>query len=148
VRQELNAKGEGAYKLSVNDFIIKAAALALQKKPTCNSAWFGDYIRRYVHPPVLVPALGGSRRLTRLTTRDTTRNATRHNTHRYHNVDINVAVSTDEGLFTPIVQDADKKGLATIANTVKDLANKAKEKKLQPHEFQVRHTRHTHRKTR
>jgi pyruvate dehydrogenase E2 component (dihydrolipoamide acetyltransferase) len=100
VRQELNAKGEGAYKLSVNDFIIKAAALALQKKPTCNSAWFGDYIRRY------------------------------------HNVDINVAVSTDEGLFTPIVQDADKKGLATIANTVKDLANKAKEKKLQPHEFQ------------
>jgi len=50
VRQELNAKGEGAYKLSVNDFIIKAAALALQKKPTCNSAWFGDYIRRYVHP--------------------------------------------------------------------------------------------------
>lgn len=57
VRQELNAKGEGAYKLSVNDFIIKAAALALQKKPTCNSAWFGDYIRRYVHPHprVLVP---------------------------------------------------------------------------------------------
>lgn len=59
-------------------------------------------------------------------------------------MDINVAVSTDEGLFTPIVQDADKKGLATIANTVKDLANKAKEKKLQPHEFQVRHTTHTH----
>jgi len=100
VRQELNAKGDGSYKLSVNDFIIKAAALALQKKPTCNSAWFGDFIRRY------------------------------------HNVDINVAVSTDEGLFTPIVQDADKKGLATIANTVKELATKAKEKKLQPHEFQ------------
>jgi pyruvate dehydrogenase E2 component (dihydrolipoamide acetyltransferase) len=100
IRQELNAKGEGAYKLSVNDFIIKAAALALQKKPTCNSAWFGDYIRQY------------------------------------NNVDINVAVSTDEGLFTPIVQDADKKGLATIANTVKDLATRAKEKKLQPQEFQ------------
>jgi pyruvate dehydrogenase E2 component (dihydrolipoamide acetyltransferase) len=100
VRQELNAKGDGSYKLSVNDFIIKAAALALQKKPTCNSAWFGDFIRRY------------------------------------HNVDINVAVSTDEGLFTPIVQDADKKGLATIANTVKELATKAKERKLQPHEFQ------------
>ena len=55
MRQELNAKGEGAYKLSVNDFIIKAAALALQKKPTCNSAWFGDYIRRYVHPPPQFP---------------------------------------------------------------------------------------------
>jgi len=48
IRQELNAKGEGAYKLSVNDFIIKAAALALQKKPTCNSAWLGDFIRRYL----------------------------------------------------------------------------------------------------
>ena len=72
---------------------------------------------------------------------------TRHDTHRYHNVDINVAVSTDEGLFTPIVQDADKKGLATIANAVKDLANKAKEKKLQPHEFQVRTHTHTHART-
>jgi pyruvate dehydrogenase E2 component (dihydrolipoamide acetyltransferase) len=100
LRQELNSKSDGSYKLSVNDFIIKAAALALKKKPTCNSAWFGDYIRRY------------------------------------HNVDINVAVSTDDGLFTPIVHDADKKGLASIANTVKELANKAKEKKLQPHEFQ------------
>lgn len=82
IRQELNAKGEGAYKLSVNDFIIKAAALALQKKPTCNSAWLGDFIRRY------------------------------------HNVDINVAVSTNEGLFTPIVADADKKGLADRKSVV------------------------------
>jgi len=53
-------------------------------------------------------------------------------------VDINVAVSTNEGLFTPIVADADKKGLATISNTVKELADKAKEKKLQPYEFQVK----------
>jgi len=100
LRQELNIKSDGSYKLSVNDFIIKAAALALQKKPTCNSAWLGDFIRRY------------------------------------HNVDINVAVSTDDGLFTPIVHDADKKGLVAISNTVKTLADKAKERKLQPNEFQ------------
>jgi len=100
IRADLNAKGEGKYKLSVNDFIVKAAALSLRKKPIANSAWMGDFIRRY------------------------------------HNVDINVAVSTDDGLFTPIVFDADKKGLISISQNVKDLATKAKEKKLQPSEFQ------------
>jgi pyruvate dehydrogenase E2 component (dihydrolipoamide acetyltransferase) len=133
IRQELNAKGEGAYKLSVNDFIIKAAALALQKKPTCNSAWFGDYIRQYglsFFLCMLLWALCGCVVCAPAHLPDDL-------TRRYNNVDINVAVSTDEGLFTPIVQDADKKGLATIANTVKDLATRAKEKKLQPQEFQV-----------
>lgn len=100
IRAELNAKGEGKYKLSVNDFVVKAAALALRRKPVANSAWMGEFIRRY------------------------------------HNVDINVAVSTEDGLFTPIVFDADKKGLIDISQNVKDLATKAKEKRLQPSEFQ------------
>lgn len=55
---------------------------------------------------------------------------------RYNNVDINVAVNTDQGLFTPIVKDADKRGLADIANAVKTLAEKAKAGKLSPAEFQ------------
>lgn len=100
LRADFNAKAEGKYKLSVNDFIIKAAAVALKRKPAANSAWMGEFIRRY------------------------------------HNVDINVAVNTDDGLFTPIVFDADKKGLISISETVKELARKAKERKLQPSEFQ------------
>jgi pyruvate dehydrogenase E2 component (dihydrolipoamide acetyltransferase) len=101
LRADLNSQANGKYKLSVNDFIIKASALAMHKVPTVNSSWNEQFIRRY------------------------------------HNVDINVAVNTDQGLFTPIVKDADKKGLAAIANSVKSLAEKAKENKLQPGEFQV-----------
>ena len=56
---------------------------------------------------------------------------------RYHTVDVSVAVSTDTGLITPIVFDADKKGLVEISNDVKRLAAKAREGKLQPQEFQV-----------
>ena len=55
---------------------------------------------------------------------------------RYNNVDINVAVNTEKGLFTPIVKDADKIGLSSISNKVKELADKAKSNKLQPSEFQ------------
>lgn len=101
MRGDLNAHANGKYKLSVNDFVIKASALALQRVPTVNSSWNDNFIRRY------------------------------------HNVDINVAVNTEQGLFTPIIKDADKKGLAMIANSVKSLADKAKENKLQPAEFQV-----------
>lgn len=57
---------------------------------------------------------------------------------RYNNVDVSVAVSTDRGLITPIVFKAEQKGLATIAIAVKALAEKAREGKLQPHEFQVK----------
>lgn len=56
---------------------------------------------------------------------------------RYHSVDVNVAVSTDKGLITPIVFNADSKGLVAISSEVKILAEKAREGKLQPHEFQV-----------
>ena len=57
--------------------------------------------------------------------------------NRYNNVDINVAVNTPDGLFTPIVPDADKKGLLAISNNVKELATKAKERKLVPADYDV-----------
>ncbi|XP_015598470.1 dihydrolipoyllysine-residue acetyltransferase component of pyruvate dehydrogenase complex, mitochondrial isoform X2 [Cephus cinctus] len=87
-------------KLSVNDVIIKAIAMACKKVPEGNSAWLGNVIRQY------------------------------------ENVDVSVAVSTDGGLITPIVFSADNKGIAQISKDVKTLAAKAREGKLQPHEFQ------------
>eukprot|EP01122_Echinamoeba_exundans_P007429 TRINITY_DN2294_c0_g2_i1.p1 TRINITY_DN2294_c0_g2~~TRINITY_DN2294_c0_g2_i1.p1 ORF type:complete len:630 (+),score=177.63 TRINITY_DN2294_c0_g2_i1:67-1956(+) len=96
VREQLNSASDGSYKLSVNDFIIKASALALKKVPEVNSEWRETVVRRY------------------------------------HNVDINVAVSAPQGLFTPLVRDADKKGLATLNSDVKELAEKAKAGKISP----------------
>jgi pyruvate dehydrogenase E2 component (dihydrolipoamide acetyltransferase) len=55
---------------------------------------------------------------------------------RYDNVDISVAVATPDGLITPIIRSADQKGLSVISNEMKDLATRAKDKKLKPHEFQ------------
>uniref|UniRef100_A0A5G2QIE6 Dihydrolipoamide acetyltransferase component of pyruvate dehydrogenase complex n=1 Tax=Sus scrofa TaxID=9823 RepID=A0A5G2QIE6_PIG len=91
---------EGRSKISVNDFIIKASALACLKVPEANSSWLDTVIRQN------------------------------------HVVDISVAVSTPAGLITPIVFNAHIKGLETIANDVVSLATKAREGKLQPHEFQ------------
>lgn len=87
-------------KLSINDFIIKAAAMACKKVPEANSAWMETIIRQF------------------------------------DAVDVSVAVSTDRGLITPIVFSADRKGLADISKDVKSLAAKARDGKLQPHEFQ------------
>lgn len=87
-------------KLSVNDFVVKAAAIALNDVPEANSVWLGDKIRQY------------------------------------HKADIAIAVATPAGLITPIVTDVGSKGLATISSTVKSLAAKARDNKLQPHEFQ------------
>jgi pyruvate dehydrogenase E2 component (dihydrolipoamide acetyltransferase) len=105
LRSEFNAPKPGekepAVKISVNDFIIKAAALACRKVPDANSSWQDTYIRRF------------------------------------HNVDINVAVSTDQGLLTPLVADADKQGLQSIASSVKALADKGKQGKLSPAELSV-----------
>lgn len=97
----------GAFKLSVNDFIVKAAALALKKVPECNSAWYGDFIRQY------------------------------------ETVDVCVAVATPSGLITPIVGDADKRGLVSISGKVKELAARAKINKLKPEEYQVKSMRKT-----
>lgn len=101
LRKELNEllKKENV-KISVNDFIIKAAALSCRKVPEANSSWQETFIRQY------------------------------------NNVDMCIAVATDTGLITPIVFQADKKGLATISLDVTSLAEKARQGKLQPHEFQ------------
>ncbi|XP_075958300.1 dihydrolipoyllysine-residue acetyltransferase component of pyruvate dehydrogenase complex, mitochondrial [Anarhichas minor] len=101
LRKDLNAEVKAQnIKLSVNDFIIKASALACLKVPECNSSWMDTVIRQN------------------------------------HVVDLNVAVSTASGLITPIVFNAHTKGLAAISSDVSALAAKAREGKLQPHEFQ------------
>ncbi|WP_246525868.1 2-oxo acid dehydrogenase subunit E2, partial [Neoroseomonas oryzicola] len=104
LRADLNARspkdGPGAYKLSVNDLVIKATAATLRRFPACNATWTDDAIIQY------------------------------------HDVDISVAVSIPDGLITPIVRSADKKGLAAISNEMKDLAARAKSGKLKPEEFQ------------
>lgn len=87
-------------KISFNDMVIKACAIALKQHPAVNSAWLGDKIRRYNY------------------------------------VNIGVAVAVDEGLLVPVIRDADKKNLSTISSEVKDLAGKAKDKKLQPKDWE------------
>ncbi|CAG8537950.1 7890_t:CDS:2 [Ambispora leptoticha] len=100
LREVLNKDSDGSYKLSVNDFIIKASALALKNVPEVNSAWHGEFIRQH------------------------------------HNSDISIATATPTGLITPIITKAETKGLAFISNQVKELAGRAREGKLAPHEFQ------------
>ncbi len=99
LRKDLNGRSDD-YRISVNDFIVRASALALRKNPDVNAQWTGTAILR----------------------------------HR--KVDISVAVAIDGGLITPIVRDADRKGLAEIANETKDLAARAREGKLMPEEYQ------------
>ncbi len=101
LRKEINETYEKeGVKLSVNDFIIKATALASRRVPECNSAWMDTFIRQY------------------------------------NSVDVSVAVDTGKGLITPIVTGAEGKGLAEISESVRELAGRAREGKLQPHEFQ------------
>ena len=101
VRARLNAHlAEKNNKLSINDFIIKSCALALQSVPTANAIWAEDKILQ------LKPS------------------------------DIAVAVSVEDGLFTPIIRDADIKSLSNISKEMKDLAGKARSKKLMPSEYQ------------
>ena len=99
-RTLINDAANGAYKLSVNDFIIKACANALKAYPAANVSWTEEAVRQYTH------------------------------------ADISVAVSTSNGLMTPIVMAAETKGLKQISAEVKDLAGRAKDGKLKPHEFQ------------
>ncbi|XP_069680394.1 pyruvate dehydrogenase protein X component-like [Periplaneta americana] len=91
---------EDGVKVSVNDFVIKAVAIALQQCPQVNALYKGEEI---VYPV---------------------------------EIDVSVAVATDSGLITPIVKGADGLGLEEISTTVQGLAKKAREGKLQPHEFQ------------
>jgi len=92
VRSKLNKVSQ--HKISVNDMVIKAAALACMKVPQTNSSWMGDYIRQF------------------------------------KNVDMSVAIQTDNGLMAPTVKAANLKGLEQISKEVKDLATRAKENKL------------------
>ena len=101
LRAELNgAIEQRGVKLSVNDFVIKACALALQEVPDANAIWAGDRIIR------LTPS------------------------------DVAVAVAVEGGLFTPVLKDADAKSLSALSAEMKDLAARARDRKLAPHEYQ------------
>jgi pyruvate dehydrogenase E2 component (dihydrolipoyllysine-residue acetyltransferase) len=101
LRSELNASLESrGVKLSVNDMLIKALALALIEVPACNVSFGGDSLIQYSR------------------------------------ADISVAVSIPNGLITPIVADANNKSLSKISTEMKDLAERAKDGKLQPAEYQ------------
>ncbi|PSS60519.1 pyruvate dehydrogenase complex dihydrolipoamide acetyltransferase [Ensifer sp. NM-2] len=100
LRAELNARPAATYKLSVNDFIIKAAAFALHRVPDANVMWTEDAILRF------------------------------------KDVDISVAVSTEGGLVTPVIRNADNKGLQLISDEMKELASRARANKLKPEEYQ------------
>jgi pyruvate dehydrogenase E2 component (dihydrolipoamide acetyltransferase) len=99
LNRDLASEGRDT-KISVNDFIIRAAALALRDVPEANVSFAGDEM------------------------------------HLFDRVDISVAVATDGGLVTPVVHDADRKGLATLAAEVKALAGSAREGKLRPEQYQ------------
>jgi pyruvate dehydrogenase E2 component (dihydrolipoamide acetyltransferase) len=105
-REEINAsapkdkEGKPAWKLSVNDFVIKALALALQRVPDANVTWTEAGMLKHKHS------------------------------------DVGVAVSIPGGLITPIVRRAELKSLSVISNEMKDLAARARAKKLRPEEFQ------------
>jgi pyruvate dehydrogenase E2 component (dihydrolipoamide acetyltransferase) len=106
MREEANAaapknkSGQPAFKLSLNDFIIKAWAAALQRIPAANAVWAGDRILRF------------------------------------RNSDIGIAVALEGGLITPVVRNADSKSVTAISTEMRDLADRARQKKLKPNEYQ------------
>jgi pyruvate dehydrogenase E2 component (dihydrolipoamide acetyltransferase) len=106
VREEANAaalndaEGNPAFKLSVNDFVIKALALALQRVAAANAVWAEDRVLRF------------------------------------RSSDIGVAVAIDGGLITPVIRQAENKSLLEISSEMKDLAARARARKLKPEEYQ------------
>jgi len=105
-REEINATapkdkdGKPAYKLSVNDFVIKALALALQRIPDANVSWTEAGMLKHKHS------------------------------------DIGVAVAMPNGLITPIIRNAETKSLSVISNDMRELASRARARKLKPQEYQ------------
>src|SRR5580704_6058857 len=105
-REEINSSapkdkdGQPAYKLSVNDFGIKALALALQKVPEANVSWTDAGMLKHKHS------------------------------------DVGIAVAMPNGLITPIIRNAETKSLSAISNEMKELAARARARKLKPHEYQ------------
>ena len=100
LRKTLNDKADGAYKLSVNDLVIKAAAIALRRVPKANASWTDEGVKLY------------------------------------KSADIAVAVAIDDGLITPVVRQADNKGMETISSEMKELSARARDGKLGPEEYQ------------
>jgi pyruvate dehydrogenase E2 component (dihydrolipoamide acetyltransferase) len=106
MREEANAAapqdkdGQPVFKLSLNDFIIKAWAAALQRIPAANAVWAGDRILRFQHS------------------------------------DIGIAVALEGGLITPVLRNAEAKSLTTISTEMRDLADRARRKRLRPNEYQ------------
>jgi pyruvate dehydrogenase E2 component (dihydrolipoamide acetyltransferase) len=105
-REQINAAApkdkekKPLYKLSVNDFVIKALAVALQQVPNCNVSWTEAGMVKHKHS------------------------------------DVGVAVAMPGGLITPIIRNAESKSLSTISNEMKDLAARARTRKLKPQEYQ------------
>jgi pyruvate dehydrogenase E2 component (dihydrolipoamide acetyltransferase) len=106
MREEANAaapkdkSGQAVFKLSLNDFIIKAWAAALQRIPAANAVWAGDRILRF------------------------------------RNSDFGIAVALEGGLITPVIRNADSKSVTAISAEMRDLADRARQKKLKPNEYQ------------
>lgn len=96
-RDALNAQGEG--KVSFNDIIIKATALALKQHPACNAWWQDEHIRYW------------------------------------RDVHVSMAVAIDDGLITPVIRHADRKSLREIGTEARDLATRARDRKLKPDEY-------------
>src|SRR5438876_2158403 len=101
-REELNTAGEGAdtSKITVNDFVLKAAVQAAVKVPRANASFDGDAIVQYA------------------------------------DVDLGIAVAIEDGLLTPVIRAAQNKSLREISEQVKDLASRARNKRMKPEEFQ------------
>ena len=105
MREQINAaapkdaEGKPTYKLSVNDFVIKALAIALQRVPAANAVWADDRILRFRHS------------------------------------DVGVAVAVEGGLFTPVIRKAEAKTLTVISAEMKDLAGRARKRRLKPEEY-------------
>ena len=97
LRKKINSVSKN--KISFNDLIVKACALAMKRNPESNLSWINNKI------------------------------------HKYNNIDIAIAVALKEGLITPVVRNADKKGLSEISSEIKSLVSKANQNKLLPDEY-------------
>tara|TARA_B100000941_G_scaffold63994_1_gene42407 strand:+ start:304 stop:1533 length:1230 start_codon:yes stop_codon:yes gene_type:complete len=97
LRKKINSVSKN--KISFNDLIVKACALAMKRNPESNLSWINNKI------------------------------------HKYNDIDIAIAVALKEGLITPIVRNADKKGLGEISSEIKSLVSKANQNKLMPDEY-------------
>ena len=100
LRTRLNSRPGAGYKLTINDFVVKAVALALRRVPAANAMWSEEAVLRFAA------------------------------------VDVAVAVSTETGLVTPVVRDADRKSLVAISGEARELSARARAGKLLPEEYQ------------